>query len=119
MSGSASGAGEGLDALLPPEMARRAEEAGVQKASADALSTFTLARMFWSRVGKSGNRVVERVERVVETKNTALPSYSRIKRFAVLPVDFTEAGGELTPTEKVKRKVVAERYGDVIESLYR
>ena len=49
MSGSASGAGGGLDALLPPEMARRAEEVGVQKASADALSTFTLARMFWSR----------------------------------------------------------------------
>ena len=63
--------------------------------------------------------VVERVGRIVEAKNAALPSYARIKRFDVLPVDFTEAGGELTPTQKVKRKVVAERYGDVIESLYR
>lgn len=63
--------------------------------------------------------VVERVRRIVEAKNAALPSYARIKRFDVLPVDFTEAGGELTPTQKVKRKVVAERYGDVIESLYR
>jgi len=63
--------------------------------------------------------IVERVGRVVEAKNAGLPSYARIKRFAVLPVDFTEAGGELTPTQKVKRKVVAEQYSDVIESLYR
>lgn len=63
--------------------------------------------------------VVERLGRIVEAKNAAPPSYARIKRFAVLPVDFTEAGGELTPTQKVKRKVVAGRYGDVIESLYR
>ena len=63
--------------------------------------------------------VVERPGRIVEAKNAELPSYARIKRFAVLPADFTEAGGELTPTQKVKRKVVAERYGDVIDSLYR
>ena len=63
--------------------------------------------------------VVERVGRIVEAKNAELPSYARIKRFAVLPADFTEVGGELTPTQKVKRKVVAERYGDVIDSLYR
>jgi long-chain acyl-CoA synthetase len=62
--------------------------------------------------------VVERVGRVVEAKNAALQSYARIKRFAVLPVDFTESAGELTPTQKIKRKVVAARYGDVIESLY-
>ncbi len=63
--------------------------------------------------------IVERVGRLVEAKNTGLQSYARIKRFALLPVDFTESGGELTPTQKVKRKVVAARYGDVIESLYR
>jgi long-chain acyl-CoA synthetase len=54
----------------------------------------------------------------VEAKNAALQSYARIKRFAVLPVDFTESAGELTPTQKIKRKVVAGRYGDVLESLY-
>jgi long-subunit acyl-CoA synthetase (AMP-forming) len=35
------------------------------------------------------------------------------------PCDFTESGGELTPTQKVKRKVVADRVADVLESLYR
>jgi long-chain acyl-CoA synthetase len=62
--------------------------------------------------------VLDRVGRVVEAKNAALQSYARIKRFTVLPVDFTEFGGELTPTQKIKRKVVAARHRDVLESLY-
>jgi len=64
-------------------------------------------------------KVVERVGRIVEERNAELQSYAKIKRFAVLPVDLTQEGGELTPTLKVKRKVVAEKYEGVIESLYR
>ncbi len=63
-------------------------------------------------------KVVERVSRIVEEKNSALQSYAKIKKFALLPTDFTQDGGELTPTLKVKRKVVAEKYRGVIESLY-
>ena len=43
--------------------------------------------------------VVECVSRIVEAKNTELQSYARIKRFALLPVDFMESGGALTPTQ--------------------
>jgi long-chain acyl-CoA synthetase len=64
-------------------------------------------------------KVVERVGRTVEEKNTQLQSYARIKRFTVLPIDFTLEGGELTPTLKVKRKVVSQKYQDAIEELYR
>ena len=64
-------------------------------------------------------RVVERVGRTVEEKNAQLPSYARIKRFAVLAEDFTQETGELTPTLKVKRKVVTEKYRAVLEDLYR
>ncbi len=64
-------------------------------------------------------KIVERVERIVEEKNTQLQSYAKIKKFAVLPVDFTQDGGELTPTLKVKRKVVTEKYRSVLEDLYR
>jgi long-chain acyl-CoA synthetase len=62
--------------------------------------------------------VVQRVESVVAAKNAQLPSYARIKKFAVLPADFSQENGELTPTLKVKRRVIAEKYKDVLESLY-
>jgi long-chain acyl-CoA synthetase len=64
-------------------------------------------------------KLVERIGRTVEEKNTQLQSYAKIKRFTVLPIDFTLDGGELTPTLKVKRKVVSQKYKDAIEELYR
>jgi len=64
-------------------------------------------------------KVAERIGRTVEEKNTQLQSYAKIKRFTVLPTDFTLDGGELTPTLKVKRKVVSQKYKDAIEELYR
>ena len=64
-------------------------------------------------------KVIERVGRTVEEKNTQLQSYAKIKRFTVLSTDFTLDGGELTPTLKVKRKVVSQKYKDAIEELYR
>ncbi len=50
--------------------------------------------------------------------NAKLAPFERVKRFAVLPHDFTEAAGELTPKLSVKRKVVIEKYSGVIEELY-
>jgi long-chain acyl-CoA synthetase len=50
--------------------------------------------------------------------NAKLASWETIKKFAVLPNDFTEASGELTPSLKVKRKVVIEKYQSVIDGLY-
>jgi len=62
--------------------------------------------------------VIARVQRIVDGVNAQLASYARVKRFAVLPGEFTQEGGELTPTLKVRRKVVGTRYAEVIESLY-
>ena len=64
-------------------------------------------------------KVLERVERIVEEKNTHLQSYAKIKKFTVLPNDFTQDSGDLTPTLKVKRRVVSEKYRSTIEELYR
>jgi long-chain acyl-CoA synthetase len=64
-------------------------------------------------------KVVERVARTVEEKNSQLQSYAKIKKFTVLPVDFSQEGGELTPTLKVKRKIVSNKYLTTIEELYR
>ncbi|HET7340055.1 MAG TPA: long-chain fatty acid--CoA ligase [Methylomirabilota bacterium] len=63
-------------------------------------------------------RVVERVARTVEEKNSNLQSYAKVKKFAILPGDFTQEGGELTPTLKVKRKVVSDKYKKELEALY-
>ena len=50
--------------------------------------------------------------------NAKLARYETIKDFAILPVDFTVDGGELTPTLKVKRKVVETRYKDLLDKFY-
>lgn len=50
--------------------------------------------------------------------NASHARVEQIKRWRILPRDFTVAAGELTPTLKVKRAVVAERYRDAIEELY-
>jgi long-chain acyl-CoA synthetase len=64
-------------------------------------------------------KVLERVGRTVEEKNTHLQSYAKIKKFTLLTGDFTQESGELTPTLKVKRNVVAERHRRALEELYR
>ena len=55
---------------------------------------------------------------VVEEANRELASYEQVKQFALLPGEFSVAGGELTPTLKVKRRVVEERWKSVIEDIY-
>ncbi|PNU19603.1 long-chain fatty acid--CoA ligase [Geothermobacter hydrogeniphilus] len=54
----------------------------------------------------------------IEQFNGKLPSYETIKKFVLLPRDFSVEGGELTPTLKLKRKVIYEKYRERIESLY-
>ncbi|MBC3191291.1 long-chain fatty acid--CoA ligase [Pseudonocardia sp. C8] len=58
------------------------------------------------------------VAAAVEEANQAVSRAEQIRKFRILPVDFSEAGGELTPTMKVKRKVVLESYAEEIEALY-
>jgi long-chain acyl-CoA synthetase len=59
------------------------------------------------------------IEAEVGAVNQHLASWESIKYVRVLPQDFSTESGELTPSLKVKRKVIAERYADVIESMYR
>ena len=58
------------------------------------------------------------VQKDISRLTSQLVDYERIRRVALLANDFTIDGGELTPTLKVKRKVIDERYGDLIEELY-
>ena len=62
--------------------------------------------------------VVALFDEVVDRVNSGLARHEQIKRSALLPAEFAIATGELTPTLKVKRRVVAERWSDAIERLY-
>jgi long-chain acyl-CoA synthetase len=58
------------------------------------------------------------VDAAVKQANLAVSHAESIRKFRILPVDFTEDTGELTPTMKVKRKVVAEKFADDIDAIY-
>jgi long-chain acyl-CoA synthetase len=62
--------------------------------------------------------LVEAFAAVVETTNDGLASYEQIKKHTVLPLMLSIDDGTLTPTLKVKRRVVEKQYQDLIESLY-
>ena len=94
-----------LITLNPDELAKVAREAGLGDKPAAEIVRHPV--------------VMERVRRTVDGVNAHLASYAQVKRFAILPADFTQDGGELTPTLKVKRRDVRAKYAEVIESMYR
>ncbi len=63
--------------------------------------------------------VIALYQEIVDALNRELSQYERIKRIELLPREFTVESGELTPTLKVKRKVVEEKWREQIETLYR
>jgi len=58
-------------------------------------------------------------QEIVDALNLELSQFERIKRIALLPAEFTVESGELTPTLKVKRRVVEQKWAGKIEELYR
>jgi long-chain acyl-CoA synthetase len=58
------------------------------------------------------------LQREVDALNATLAPYETIKKFTVLANDFTEAAGEVTPSLKIKRKFVVDKYRSVIDSMY-
>ena len=58
------------------------------------------------------------VSRGIEEANTHLSRVEQIKRHEILPHDWEAGGDELTPTMKLRRKPIAEKYAAEIEALY-
>jgi long-chain acyl-CoA synthetase len=63
-------------------------------------------------------KVRERIQKSIDALNSRQAAYSNIKRFAILPRELTQEEGEMTPTLKVKRKVVSERYKAILDAFY-
>jgi long-chain acyl-CoA synthetase len=66
----------------------------------------------------SDERVHGEIQKEVDAVNARLARIEQIKRFAILDREFSQADGELTPTLKVKRAFVYEKYADVFDALY-
>jgi len=64
-------------------------------------------------------RIIDLFQRQVAGLTPDLAKYEQIKRVALLENEFTIEGGELTPTLKVKRRVIDQKYHEVIERIYR
>jgi long-chain acyl-CoA synthetase len=93
-----------LITLNPEELAKFAREQGIMAGDPSVLAKHP--------------KVVERVQRTVDQKNSELQSYAKIKKFVILPEDFTVENGALTPTLKVKRKVITEQHRSALDALY-
>jgi long-chain acyl-CoA synthetase len=92
-----------LVTIDPDEAPRLAAEAGVPADMA------TMA---------SDERVRAVIERDITAVNQRFATIEQVKRFVILPRDLSQADGELTPTLKVKRSVVYDRYATAIDRLY-
>jgi len=92
-----------LITLEPEEIAKWAAEHGIAGSIADLAED---------------ERVRELIQHVVDAVNADRSRYEQIKRFRVLPRDFTMDEGELTPTLKLKRRIVQERFAKVLDELY-
>ncbi len=63
-------------------------------------------------------RVIDLIKADIDALNKTLGNWEQIKYFTLLPHAFTEESGEITPTLKVKRRVITQKYAPQIESMY-
>jgi len=74
--------------------------------------TLTLAQ------ASKNEAVIAEVQRAVDAANTRVSRAESIRKFEILNVDFSEATGHLTPKLSIKRGVILEEFGPIIEGLY-
>ncbi|MFD2176420.1 AMP-dependent synthetase/ligase [Veronia pacifica] len=65
------------------------------------------------------SQIVEMFEKRIASMQTELARFEQVKKFTLLPSEFSMAQGELTPTLKLRRKVILERYKKQIEAMYK
>ncbi len=65
-----------------------------------------------------GDEIRAEVQKVLDEVNSHVGPVEQVKRFEILPEDLSQETGELTPTLKVKRNIVLDKFGDLIDSIY-
>jgi long-chain acyl-CoA synthetase len=64
-------------------------------------------------------QVRELLQRHVDRLNAGLPRFASVRRFTILPRELSEAEGEVTPSQKLKRKAIEQRYRAELDAMYR
>jgi len=87
----------------------------------EALEKFARERGIWFKdradlVAKP--EIEDLIQSVVERINASLAPFETIKQFRTIPHEFSQKTGELTPTMKVKRRVIDQKYKELIDSMY-
>jgi long-chain acyl-CoA synthetase len=67
----------------------------------------------------SNPKVNERIQKEIDVLNAEFGKFEQIKKFKLLPAEFSIDGGELTPTLKLKRKVIMAKYETLVEDIYK
>ncbi|MCL1680698.1 long-chain fatty acid--CoA ligase [Elizabethkingia miricola] len=81
------------------------------------LSKMNIPFTSWNEIVK--NEAVNKLYKTkIEEFQTSLASFEKVKKFILMPAEFEIGSGEITPTLKIKRKVVSEKYKDLIEQMY-
>jgi long-chain acyl-CoA synthetase len=93
-----------LITLDPEEAPALAEQLGLEDAGMPAMA--------------QDERVRAEVEKAIDEVNALVGPVEQIKRFEILDHDLSQETGELTPTLKVKRNVVHEKYADLVDRIY-
>ena len=65
------------------------------------------------------SKVYSIIEAEIEEINQDLPSFETIKKFIIAPDEFSVEGGELTPSLKLKKKILIDRYSSIIDAMYK
>lgn len=66
----------------------------------------------------SNPAIVEFYNNKIEKLTESLGQVEKIKKFTLMPQEFTQENGEITPTMKIRRKVIQQRYRDIIDKMY-
>jgi long-chain acyl-CoA synthetase len=93
-----------LVTLDPEEAPALAEQLGIENADPAALS--------------QDEKIREEIQKAIDDVNSHVGPVEQIKRFEILDHDLSQETGELTPTLKVKRNVVHEKFADVVDRIY-
>jgi long-chain acyl-CoA synthetase len=64
-------------------------------------------------------RVIAKFQEIIDTLNPQFNHVEQIKKFELLPTEWSVDGGEMTPKLSVKRKVVMEKYKQYVEKIYK